>query len=340
MLTVTLYMRPDCHLCEQAKADLNALQEKHPHRLVEIDIDSDPALQKAYLVEIPVVEAGPYVLKAPFDRQKLSMTLGAAGDRRGQLDKLGREDHHDRLRRGQTISAADRLVFWISRHYLALVNILMFLYFGLAMLAPMLMKAGAPLPANILYALYKPFCHQFGFRSFFLFGEQTYYPLAEAGIPGVKTFEEITGFQDLRNPAAYSRLQARQFTGNEQVGYKMALCERDIAIYSGLFLFGLLFAASRRKIKPLHWILWVLIGMVPIGLDGFSQLFSQMDWRLLASILPYRESTPFLRVLTGGIFGITTAWFAYPYMEESFSESRQFFLKKFAAIGQSSKSAS
>lgn len=340
MLTVTLYMRPDCHLCEQAKSDLNALQDKHPHRLVEINIDSDPVLQKAYLVEIPVVEAGPYVLKAPFDKQKLSMTLGAAGDRRVQLDKLGREDHHDRLRRGQTISAADRLIFGISRHYLALVNILMFLYFGLAILAPIMMKAGAPLPANILYAIYKPFCHQFGFRSFFLFGEQTYYPLAEAGIPGVKTFEEITGFQDLRNPAAYSRLQARQFTGNEQVGYKMALCERDIAIYGGIFLFGLLFAASGRRIKPLHWILWVAVGMVPIGLDGFSQLFSQMDWRFLASLLPYRESTPLLRLLTGGIFGIATAWFAYPYMEESFSESRQFFIKKFAAIDQSNKSAS
>jgi uncharacterized membrane protein len=80
--------------------------------------------------------------------------------------------------------------------------------------------------------------------------------------------------------------------------------------------------------------LWVLIGMGPIGLDGFSQLFSQMEWQWLASILPYRESTPFLRVLTGGLFGFTTAWFAYPYMEESMAETRQFFVKKFAAINQ------
>jgi glutaredoxin len=90
MFTVTLYTRKDCHLCDQAKSDLESLQSKHPHRLVEIDIDSDPALQKKYLVEIPVVEVGPYVLKAPFDKQKLMMTLGAAGDRRGQLDRLGR----------------------------------------------------------------------------------------------------------------------------------------------------------------------------------------------------------------------------------------------------------
>lgn len=339
MLTVTLYTRKDCHLCEQAKADLESLQEKIPHRLVEIDIDSDPALQKKYLVEIPVVEVGPYALKAPFDRQKLMMTLGAAGDRRGQLDKLGRQDHYDRVRRGQTISGGDRMMDWFSRHYLAVINFFMLLYFGLPILAPVLMKAGVALPANVIYTIYKPLCHQFGFRSFFLFGEQPYYPLQEAGISGVKTFEQVTGFEDLANPGAYSRFQARQFTGNETVGYKMALCERDMAIYGSIVLFGLLYAATGRRIKPLHWILWILIGMLPIGLDGFSQLFSQMNWQWLASFLPYRESTPFLRVLTGGLFGFTTAWFAYPYMEESMAETRQFFIKKFAAIQQNNLSS-
>lgn len=334
MLTVTLYTRKDCHLCEQAKADLDSLQSKHPHRLVEIDIDSDPALQKRYLAEIPVVEVGPYSLKAPFDKQKLMMTLGAAGDRRGQLDKLGRQDHHDRVRRGQRVSGGDRAMFWISRHYLAVVNLFMFLYFGLAVFAPVLMKAGAVLPANVLYTIYKPLCHQFGFRSFFLFGEQAFYPLQEAGISNVLTFEEITGFEDLHNPVAPSRLQARQFVGNEAVGFKMALCERDIAIYSGIFLFGLVYALTHRRLKPLHWMGWVLIGMAPIGLDGFSQLFSQLEWSALESILPYRESTPFLRVLTGALFGIATAWFAYPYMEESMSETRQFFIKKIAAISK------
>lgn len=339
MITVTLYMRKDCHLCQQAKADLEALQAQYPHRLVEIDIDSDPALLKKYLIEIPVVEVGPYALKAPFDKQKLMMTLGAAGDRRGQLDKLGRENHHERIRRAQTISSSDRIIAWISRHYLAVVNLFIFLYVGLPILAPVLMKADAIVPANVIYTIYKPLCHQFGFRSFFLFGEQAYYPLQEAGISDVKTFEEVTGFKDLDNPVAYSRYEARQFTGNETVGYKMALCERDIAIYGGILLFGIVYALSGRRIKPLHWIAWILIGMGPIGLDGFSQLFSQMEWAWLTSILPYRESTPFLRVLTGGLFGLMTAWFAYPYMEESMTETRQFFIKKFEAIRQNSLAA-
>jgi uncharacterized membrane protein len=334
MVTVTLYTRQGCHLCEQVKADLGSLQEKYPHRLVEIDIESDPALLKKYMLEIPVVEAGPYILKPPFDKQKLMMTLGAAGDRRGQLDKLGRPDHHERVRRGQSISGSDRMMYWISRHYLALINFFMLLYFGLAVLAPVMMEAGAVGPANVLYTIYKPLCHQFGFRSFFLFGEQVVYPLKEAGMPNLLTFDQVTGFKDLENPAAYSRLQAREFTGNPIVGYKMALCERDIAIYSGIFLFGLVYAATKRRLKPLHWTLWILIGMLPIALDGFSQLFSQFNLPFLASILPYRESTPYLRVLTGALFGIATAWFAFPYMEESFNETRQFFIKKFAAINQ------
>src|ERR1044071_2921846 len=155
MLTVTLYTRKDCQPCEQTKADLLSLQEKYPHQLVEIDIDSDPTLQKAYLVEIPVIEVGPYVLKSPFDKQKLMMTLGAAGDRRGQLDRLGREDYHDRVRRGQKISGGDRFMDWTSRHYLALINLAMLLYFGLPILAPVLMKVGATFPANVIYTLYK-----------------------------------------------------------------------------------------------------------------------------------------------------------------------------------------
>lgn len=339
MLTVTLYTRKDCHLCEQAKSDLESLQASYPHRLVEIDIDSDPALQKKYLLDIPVVEVGPYALKAPFDKQKLKMTLGAAGDRRGQLDKLGREDHRERVRRGQTIGGADRFMSWFSRHYLAVVNVFILMYVGLPIVAPVLMKSGATLPANVIYTIYKPLCHQFGFRSFFLFGEQPYYPLAEAGIPGIKTFEEVTGFTDLHNPAALSRWQARELTGNETIGYKMALCERDMAIYGAILLFGILYAVLGRRLKPLHWMLWILIGMVPIALDGFSQLFSQIEWTWLQALLPYRESTPFLRVLTGALFGFATAWFAYPHMEESMAETRQFFIKKFESIKQSNLSA-
>jgi uncharacterized membrane protein len=331
MLTVTLYMREECHLCEQAKADLESLQEKVPHRLVEVDIDSDPALQRMYLVEIPVVEVGPYRLKAPFDRQKLMMTLGAANDRRGQLQELGGEAYEARVRRGQQISGADRAISWVSHHYLAILNLVMLLYVGLPFLAPTLMKTGATAPARVLYTIYSPLCHQFGFRSFFLYGQQAYYPLKEAGV-NVVDFETATGITGLSDPNDISRLEARRYVGDETVGYKVALCERDVAIYAAILFFGLLFGLTGRRFPQLHWSLWILLGLGPIGLDGFSQLFSQFDWPPLAAFIPYRESTPLLRVLTGFMFGFFTAWFAYPNIEETMQETRQFFVKKFAQV--------
>lgn len=334
MLTITFYYRKDHPASEAARSDLQSLKDKFPHELLAVDVDSDPVLQKAYEGQVPVVEVGPYSLKSPFDKQKLEMTLGAATDRKGQLQRLGREDRYDPKRTGQAGAGGDRVMFWVSRHYLAILNVFMLFYFGLPILAPVLMRVGAPIPAKVIYTIYKPLCHQFGFRSFFLFGGQSYYPLAEAGVPGVKTFEEATGIADVHNPTGLSRFQAREYVGNDVVGYKMALCERDIAIYGSIFLFGLVYAATGRRLKPMHWMVWILIGMGPIGLDGFSQLFSQMEWTWLVQFLPYRESTPLLRVLTGALFGIATAWFAYPNMEESMAETRQFFVKKFASTSQ------
>lgn len=329
-LNVTLYEKPDCELCDEVRELLKSLQSKFPHRLAEVDIETDPMLQKAYFDQIPVVEVGPYRLKAPITRQALEMTLGAASDRRGQLEEVGGQAYQDRVKKAQQVGGSDRIYVWIAKHYLAVLNALMFLYVGLPFLAPTLMKLNATAPARLIYTMYSPLCHQFAFRTFFLFGEQPYYPLKEAGLIGVKTFDQISGYADLANPFSISRLYARQFTGDPTVGYKVAICERDVAIYAAILLFGLVYGVVNRRLPALHWTVWVLIGLGPIGLDGFSQLFAQMNWPWLAQFLPYRESTPFLRVLTGGLFGFMTAWFAYPNIEESMRETRQYFIKKFA----------
>ncbi len=330
MLNVTLYTRKDCHLCEQVKADLDSLRTAYPHRLIEVDIDSDPVLQAKFSDIIPVIEVGPYKLQAPIARQSLQMTLGAASDRRDQLEQVGDKKYQVRVQKGKNVTGGDRFSFWMSKRYLIILNLFMLFYVGLPFLAPTLMKAGATFPARLLYRMYSPLCHQFGFRSFFLYGEQAYYPLKEAGVKGAKTFEEVTGIQNLADPMSATRFDARAFIGNDTLGYKVALCERDVAIYGSMLLFGILFALTGRRIKSLPWWLWILIGLGPIGLDGFSQLFSQFNWHWLAAILPYRESTPFLRVLTGALFGFATAWFAYPSIEESMNETRQYFIKKFA----------
>ena len=55
-MTVTLYTRPGCHLCDDARAALlERVQQQHPFTLTEIDIESDDALHRAYLERIPVI---------------------------------------------------------------------------------------------------------------------------------------------------------------------------------------------------------------------------------------------------------------------------------------------
>jgi len=331
VLTVTLFTRKDCSLCEQARADLQSLQAEIPHQLVEIDIESDPSLLKTYLVEIPVVEAGPYRLKAPFGLPELRMTLGAARDRRGHLEQLSDPEYQRRTANAQVMSGADRFSFWISRHYLWLVFLLFFLYVGLPVLAPVLMKANLPLPARVIYTVYSPLCHQLGFRSLYLFGPQYFYPRAAADVHDLDNFELATGVSE------DDLWAARQYLGSEEVGYKTALCARDIAIYGAIVLFIVIYGVTGRRLKPLHWMLWLLLGIVPIGLDGFSQLFSQVGIPGLNEIIPYRESTPFLRTFTGFLFGFMTAWFGLPYVEESMQETRQLLVKKVQIIQQTSK---
>jgi uncharacterized membrane protein len=108
-------------------------------------------------------------------------------------------------------------------------------------------------------------------------------------------------------------------------------------MYVGIFLFGVLFALTKRKIKSLPWYLWVLIGLVPIGLDGVSQL-PGLAQAILPDWILIRESTPMLRTITGLLFGITTAWYIYPIIEEAMSDTRRLLLRKTAILKQSEES--
>ena len=55
MITLTLYSRPDCCLCEEMKAVLVQVQQDIPFDLEEIDISTDPALEACFGQEIPVL---------------------------------------------------------------------------------------------------------------------------------------------------------------------------------------------------------------------------------------------------------------------------------------------
>jgi glutaredoxin len=52
---VTLYGRPGCHLCDDARAELLRLSAELRFELVERDIEADDDLLRRYLERIPVV---------------------------------------------------------------------------------------------------------------------------------------------------------------------------------------------------------------------------------------------------------------------------------------------
>ncbi len=268
MLTIKLYMRQNCPLCEQVEEDLQSLQAAIPHRLIRIDIEEEALAE--FVDKIPVVEVGPYQLKAPIDKKSLEMTLGAASDRLEQMDEIQLADHQKRLKKGKKVSFADQLFYWLSRRYMLVFNAFVVIYVGLAFLAPILQSQGKITPAKLIYTVYGRLCHQLSYRSWFLFGEQAAYPRAIADVDGLVTYGEATGFDPFDVKRAISYL------GDDRVGYKTALCQRDIGIYTGILLFGLVFSLTGRKIPGLPIGIWFVLGIVPIGLDGFSQIISQL----------------------------------------------------------------
>lgn len=237
----------------------------------------------------------------------------------------------------------DRIFYTLARRWLLFFNLALAIYVGLPMLAPVLMNAGLTGAANVIYRVYSPMCHQLASRSFFLFGEQPAYPREIAGsdltpieayMPGIPEFAGAS-----TDPEQWSTflIPARAFRGNEQMGYKMALCQRDIGIYLFMLIGGLVYGVLRRRgpVRPMPFWLFLIIGLGPIALDGFSQLFSQMFVGLgidsLARLIPLRESSPLLRSLTGAIMGLSVVWLIFPRLDDQFTATANDIERRLAA---------
>jgi hypothetical protein len=75
---VTLYGRPDCHLCDEARSGLERMRATGARfELREVDIESDEALFRSHLERIPVIELeGAEVCELGLDRGALEARLG------------------------------------------------------------------------------------------------------------------------------------------------------------------------------------------------------------------------------------------------------------------------
>jgi len=172
------------------------------------------------------------------------------------------------------------------------LNVLLAAFIAGALLAPLLERLGSADAASAIYRVYHLTCHQWAFRSFFLFGSQIVYAR-----------EQLDGLA----------VDPYTFTGTPELGWKMAFCERDLAIYLALLVCGVLYG-RRRSIPALSVQAYALL-ILPMALDGFTQLFG------------WRESTWELRVLTGVLFGAASVWFLYPRFDAVFggeAEARQY----------------
>jgi glutaredoxin len=73
---ITVYSKPDCHLCDEAVEVLRRLQGELTFELDELDITADERLHRAYFERIPVIaidgeELCDYFVDEPLVRERL-----------------------------------------------------------------------------------------------------------------------------------------------------------------------------------------------------------------------------------------------------------------------------
>ncbi len=225
------------------------------------------------------------------------------------------------------VIAVDRFALWVSTHWLALFVVAAGALVLMPFMAPVLMMLGATGPAGLIYGFYSLLCHQLPQRSLFLFGPQPMYSLAE-----IKAVWPLDGFAGLR-----------QFVGNPEMGYKLAWSERMIALYGSVWLGAIGFALVRARLKSLPLAVWLLAGVVPMGLDGFIHMVNDLfagtsgtgfrdnnAWlqALTGNVLPawfyagdaLGSFNSDVRWLTGILFGLTTVWLIFPLLETAMRE--------------------
>ncbi len=169
---------------------------------------------------------------------------------------------------------------WVLKHWLLLITLAAAVCALLPIAAPALMFTGHSRLGGLVYLLFRPLCHQLPERSFFLFGDQWTYTAAQLA--------ERLG-----------RVPPLRYVGDAAIGYKVAVCQRDVAIYGGMLLTLLVLGPFVRRLAL--WPNWVLLlCAAPMAIDGGGQLIGL--W----------QSVPLCRVLTGLAFAVGLVGWALP----------------------------
>ena len=226
-------------------------------------------------------------------------------------------------RAAKLVLTVDRFALGLARHWLLWVNALLGVFVLAPFVAPILMTLGVTSIADAIYFFYSFLCHQLPQRSYFLFGPKISYSLAE--------IENVWHYGD-------NFLYLRQFIGNSAMGWKVAWSDRMVSMYGSLWVGGLLYALTRKRLPHLSPIAWLFLAIIPMGVDGFSHMLNDV----LAGIsgTGFRDTNAWLQFLTGNIFpasfyagdalgsfnslarlvtgtlfGLTTVWLIYPFVD-------------------------
>ena len=241
-------------------------------------------------------------------------------------------------------SNQQRITNHLSRYWMLWFSLLYGTYVGLPFLAPLFMHWGAELPARVIYTIYSFLCHQLPERSYFLFGPNISYNLAEIQ----------AAWQSTSNP-----MILRQFIGNAEMGWKVAWSDRMVSMFTSILFFAWLWWPLRMHIRQLPWIGLIFFAL-PMAVDGTTHLLSDLfgmyegfrytnEW--LAALTNYAFPATFyagdawgsfnawMRLITGGLFGLGIVWFGFPYLDEVFQAEARLAERKKQAKDQVLKQA-
>jgi len=156
--------------------------------------------------------------------------------------------------------------------------------------------AGQRNVADALYASHVPFCHQMPERSLCIFSKGGSYWVGDCVPKNAEV--QYSGLNQYSN-------RYHVILSNGAIGYEFGEDARNTAIYFGLLFGGLLFPLTRNASSDkLPRLRWLLLALIPIALDGTTQLAG------------LRESTNILRILTGGITGIALSFYLIPLFND------------------------
>ena len=246
------------------------------------------------------------------------------------------------IQKRQRIIRAWRALLWGLDHWVLIFSVLFGAVNVLPFVAPVWMHLGWTEPARWIYAMYSLLCHQMAQRSFFLFGQQPMYSLADLPL-------SLTG------NTTTDMLALRSFLGNPDLGWKVAWSDRMVYMYGAVLLAGMIFGGLRHR-RPLHplGLLTFALLLAPITIDGATHLISDINGGLVAgfryanlwladltgNVLPtwfyvgdaFGSFNSWMRLISGLTFGFGCVWLAFPYLERAISETAAELRAKLARV--------